>query len=124
MALPTHGTARCCGVVEADEPAFDVVVADHDPRLLFLFGGLDVATVGTLREHLGRALDGIDPGTDVVVDVAGLDFIDSTGLGAFVAAARRLQREGGGHLVLRSPRKAFRFTLEVAGLQKVFVVQD
>lgn len=110
--------------MEADEPAFEVRVSDRDPRLLSLHGGLDVATVAMLRAELVSAIDACGPGADVVVDVSALDFIDSTGLGAFVAGARRLHQRGGGSIVLRAPRRALRYTLQVAGLERVFVVED
>ncbi len=65
-----------------------------------LIGDLDLATASQLRTALG-GLVGRGVRT-VTVDLAGLDFIDSTGLGVLFGALERL-REHGGDLALRSP---------------------
>ena len=62
-------------------------------------GELDVATAPALREQLYRVIDA-GPGR-VVVDLAEMDFIDSTGLGVLVGALKRV-KEMDGTLELRS----------------------
>src|SRR5579872_4445960 len=55
-------------------------------------GDLDMSTVPRLRERLfGLA----DSGQPLIVDLNRITFIDSTGLGALVATARRANEHGG-----------------------------
>jgi anti-sigma B factor antagonist len=61
--------------------------------MLAIDGELDLATAAKVREPLERA---IETGTRrVVVDMLGCGFIDSTGLGVLLHAAKRLEEEGG-----------------------------
>ena len=63
-----------------------------------LSGRVDVSTVSADRERLHSALDeGTGP---LVVDLAGVELIDATGLGMLVAAQHRAHRVGR-HIVLR-----------------------
>jgi anti-sigma B factor antagonist len=59
----------------------------------------------------------------VVVDMTGVEFCDSTGMNVLLAALRRA-RERGGELVLAAPRPAVRKILQVTGLESVFTVLD
>jgi anti-sigma B factor antagonist len=60
---------------------------------LTIEGELDLATASKVREPLERA---IESGTKrVLVDMLGCGFIDSTGLGVLLHAAKRLEDEGG-----------------------------
>jgi len=68
-------------------------------------GDLDLRSCRRLREELtGLIEDGV---TSVVIDLAHMDFVDSTGLDVLVGAQKRL-RQRGGEVVLRSPRPAAR----------------
>ena len=55
-------------------------------------GDLDMSTVPRLREHLSGLADSGEP---LIVDLNRVTFIDSTGLGALVATARRALEHGG-----------------------------
>lgn len=66
-------------------------------RLLRPSGDLDVYTVGSLRDALGKMIDDETP--KVVVDLDGVPFMDSSGLGALMGGVRRL-REAGGDLAI------------------------
>ena len=59
----------------------------------------------------------------VVVDMSGVEFCDSTGMNVLLAAHRRA-REQGGDLELAAPRPAVRKILQVTGLESVFTVLD
>ena len=65
-------------------------------------GDLDVYTVGTLRDAIGRVIDEGSP--KVVVDLDGVPFMDSSGLGALMGGVRRL-REAGGDLAIACTRE-------------------
>ncbi len=76
-----------------------------------LHGELDMATSPALQQALIGAFGG--DGTEVVVDLANLTFMDSTGIAVLLGAGRRAD-EVGQSLVVRAPRrpvlKAFRLT--------------
>jgi anti-anti-sigma factor len=66
---------------------------------LALSGRLGSATVGDVRTALGDAIDaGVD---DLLVDLAGVELVDATGLGVLVGGHRRAERAGR-RLVLRN----------------------
>jgi anti-sigma B factor antagonist len=74
----------------------------EDYRLLRPSGDLDVYTVGSLRDALGKMIDDETP--KVVVDLDGVPFMDSSGLGALMGGVRRL-REAGGDLAIACTRE-------------------
>ncbi len=65
-------------------------------------GDLDVYTVGSLRDAIGSMIDDSTP--HVVVDLDGVPFMDSSGLGALMGGVRRL-REAGGDLAIACTRE-------------------
>jgi anti-anti-sigma factor len=77
--------------------------------ILAVTGEIDLAS----SPDLTACLDALD-GT-VVVDLTGVTFLDSSGMGALVAARKRLQA-GGGDLSVREPRDNVRGALEATGL--------
>jgi anti-sigma B factor antagonist len=82
-------------------------------------GEVDVATAPALRDGLDEALDH-DIGT-VVVDLTGVTFIDSTGLGVLIGARRRCMEAGRElRVVVVEPRilKVF----EITGLTELFTI--
>ena len=72
-------------------------------------GEIDLENRDDLRSVL-EATDG-----DVIVDLAGLTYIDSSGIGVLVAQRNRLSAKGGS-LQLRNPQPNVRRVLEVVGL--------
>jgi len=77
-----------------------------------LSGELDVSTSRELSEELIGLIDAGN--TDLVIDLAHLAFIDSTGLSAILQANKKLN--GKGQLVLREPTGLVKQVLEVTGL--------
>ncbi len=61
-------------------------VRDGDTQVISLCGELDLANCTTAEAELHEALDS---GTEVVVDMRELEFLDSTGIALLVAALRR-----------------------------------
>jgi anti-sigma B factor antagonist len=88
-------------------------------------GEIDLYTAPKLHSELMTALSAAKPGTPLrlVVDMAGVEFCDSTGMNVLLAAQRRA-REDGGDLQLAAPRSAIRKVLQVTGLESVFTVLD
>ena len=85
-------------------------------------GEIDLYTAPRLHGELVTALAG--GGTEqIVVDMSGVEFCDSTGMNVLLAAHRRA-REQGGDLELAAPRPAIKKVLQVTGLESVFTVLD
>src|SRR3712207_4022983 len=92
-------------------------VGEH--TVLEVGGEVDVYTAPRLRERLIELVDG--GARKVVVDLSGVDFLDSTGLGVLVGALKRLRAAGGtfGLVCAKEPLlKIFRIT----ALDQVFPV--
>ncbi len=71
-------------------------------RVLRPVGDLDVYTVGSLRDAIGRMIDEESP--HIVVDLDQVPFMDSSGLGALMGGVRRL-REAEGDLAIACTRE-------------------
>ena len=60
----------------------------------------------------------------VVLDLAGMTFIDSQGIKVLVEANKRAQLDRVRRVVLRSPQPQARKVLEMTGLAKLLTVED
>ena len=101
--------------------AFLEVDTEHrDGALVFrVRGELDVDTAQVVRRELFHTH--FTPGQRVVVDLEGLDFIDSSGLSVLIQTARRV-KDGGGELHLVCAK--FHRLLSIAGLDQIVPVHD
>jgi anti-sigma B factor antagonist len=82
-------------------------------------GEVDVATAPRLREQLIKLVN--DQRFRVVVDLGGVDFIDSTGLGVLIGALKRLRSHDGRlDLVIDDPRVLKVF--DITGLDQIFTI--
>jgi anti-sigma B factor antagonist len=82
-----------------------------------VYGELDVASAPTLREQL---IELVASGSHMLVlDLEGLDFLDSTGLGAIISALKRA-RTNGGDLRLVCTQSRIRRLFEITALDKAF----
>lgn len=84
-------------------------------------GEIDVYTAPLLREELASLID--SEHSDLVVDLTGVGFMDSTGLGVLVGALKKLRTIGGDlQLVINSEKvlKVFRIT----ALTQVFTIHE
>jgi anti-anti-sigma factor len=84
------------------------------PRGFRLVGELDASNVTSLSEAIQPE---IDRGGDLTLDLAGLAFMDSTGIQVLVRTAQGL--EGRGNLILVSPGTLVRRILELIPVQKL-----
>jgi anti-sigma B factor antagonist len=84
-----------------------------------LCGELDLADVPVVASHLMATVAAFGP--SIIVDLAGLEFIDCCGLRVLVRVLN-WTRESGGDMYLVGPRLPVRRVLEMAGLNGVFSV--
>ena len=77
---------------------------EGDVHMIELIGELDLDGAPRLEEELRRAE--ASDATSIVVDLGGLDFIDSTGIRLLVMASERCQE--GRFALLRGPRQVHR----------------
>lgn len=102
----------------------DVRVTTRDvgaQTVLEVAGEIDVSTADVLRDRLTELLD--RDRTDLVIDLRGVRFMDSTGLGLLVGTLKKVRLAGGRlQLVIDSERllKVFRIT----ALLQVFTVHE
>ncbi len=94
--------------------------SESDRVIVALVGEIDLYTAPRLQSELTAALN-VDHPVRLVVDMAGVEFCDSTGINVLLAA-QRLAREHGGNVELDAPRPAVRKILQVTGLESVFTV--
>jgi anti-sigma B factor antagonist len=89
--------------------------------VVMVSGEVDVETSPVLEERLTSVLDqGL---SSIRIDLAGVTFLDSTGLSVLISGLKRC-RAAGGELHLVSPRPNVRKVLEITGLTEVFHVGD
>lgn len=91
--------------------------ADNGVTILAPTGRLDVAGAPTLKEAIGEAVRGGQP--KVVIDMEGVSFVDSTGLGSVISALKQI-RNSQGELRLAAPNQQVRVVLELTTLDQVF----
>ena len=80
---------------------------------------LDAEVAGDLRTTLVRCIERGD--RKIILDLPGVDFIDSSGLGALVSALKHLkQLDRGGDIRLANVQPGVRAVLEIIRLHRVF----
>jgi anti-sigma B factor antagonist len=94
--------------------------ADGARTLVALEGEIDAYTSPRLTQ--GFADLGDVAGRHVVVDLAGVGFVDSAGLSALVASLQAV-REDGGAVSLRSVSRQLSKLFEITGLSRMFPIE-
>lgn len=84
-------------------------------------GELDAYTAPQLRDALMAVI--AVGGRRVTVDLAAVEFIDSTAIGELVGAVKKL-RSLDGDLALRGPSARTIRVLEITGLTKIFTIRS
>lgn len=90
-----------------------------DVCVLHLAGEVDVYTAPRLKETLVQHIE--DGCIDIVIDLEGMGFIDSSGLGVLVGALRRV-KERSGSIRLVCDRENILKIFRITGLDKVFPI--
>ena len=100
----------------------DLTLNSHDQAghtVLAVSGEVDVYTAPALRDRIADLLDSGQH--QLVIDLGGVEFLDSTGLGVLVAGLNRA-REVGGSLALVCPQERVLKLFRITGLDEVFTV--
>lgn len=92
----------------------------HGPVVVALRGELDVMHAASVAAQLSAVAA---RGRVVIVDLAGLEFIDSSGIAALVRV-RRHARDAGGDVLLAAPQRPVLRVLAVTRLVDAFSVHD
>jgi anti-sigma B factor antagonist len=88
-------------------------------HIIRMTGDLDIATAPELRAHLLTLIE--DGQNTFAVDLDGLDFIDSSGLGVLLGGLKRV-RGTGGELALICSSEHLLKVLRITGLNSVFPI--
>ena len=103
-------------------PPLDVTTEQHPGHTrVILIGELDIASTGELEEQLA-AIEVDSPAT-LLLDLRRVDFIDSTGLRALIAADERARSEGRRLAMVSGPDAVTR-VLAVTQLDQRFEMVD
>ena len=89
--------------------------------MLAVRGEVDVYTAPRLREKLVELV--AQGRYRIVVDLEGVDFLDSTGLGVLVGGLKRLRSHHGDMVLVCTHQRVLK-VFEITGLTKVFAIHD
>ncbi len=89
--------------------------------VLSVRGEVDVYTAPKFRERLIELVS--DGKYEIIVDLEGVDFLDSTGLGVLVGGLKRLRSHEGDLLLVCTQSRILK-VFEITGLTKVFSIYD
>ena len=92
---------------------------DNSVAIVDVDGEVDLFTAGLLRDRLLALVD--EGHTSLVVNLASVSFIDSTGLGVLVGVWHRLS-PADGVLALAAPSAEIRALFQTTGLSKPFPI--
>jgi anti-sigma B factor antagonist len=90
-----------------------------DTHLVSVRGEIDLFTAPEFKQHVSAPIDAGVP--NVVVDLSGTTFIDSSSLGVLIGAHRRLKLRGGS-LVIVCESESIVKTFRITGLDGVFTL--
>lgn len=101
------------------EFASERVPVDDRTWLVSVTGDIDIYTAPRFRDELLAAIE--DGAAELCIDLAAVEFMDSTGLTVLISAAKRLNASGG-RLVLAAPSRPVIKLLAITGLNQVFTI--
>jgi anti-sigma B factor antagonist len=102
----------------------NLIVETHDNgdvTVVSVKGEVDLYTAPGLKDRLADLVSG--GRNRLAVDLGGVEFMDSTGLGVLIGGLKRC-KEAGGSLALVAPREPVIKVLSITGLDKVFPIHE
>lgn len=95
-----------------------------DSLIVRMTGELDLDTADTFRTEVRKELEASERLRHLILDLRGVTFIDSSGVGAILGRYRDINGSRQGKVVAFGPRPHVRRVLEFAGLMRVMAVAD
>jgi anti-sigma B factor antagonist len=92
---------------------------EGDRTVISVTGEIDVYTAPSLRERLNELV--ASGHYDLVVDMEGVEFLDSTGLGVLVGGLKRVRSHDGSLRLVCAQEKILK-VFRITGLTKVFPI--
>ncbi len=100
----------------------DIQVDEHGKvQVIACTGRMDAQVSGLVKERIQELLE--QGATRLVVDMEGLEFLDSSGLGALVSCLRRV-KEKKGEIKLAGLRPEVRSIFEITRVSRLFHICD
>jgi len=91
--------------------------------LVTMSGSLTAGQVDAFRAEFNEWQKSSESFRNVVLDCQGIDFMDSSGLGALIALLKRVSERGGDLKLARLPKKV-RMVFEITRAYKIFQICD
>ncbi|MFK8907149.1 STAS domain-containing protein [Streptomyces sp. YS-3] len=88
--------------------------------VLAIFGGLDYDSTGQLRRLIPTVA--LRPGQRLTLDLGGMEFCDSSGITALIAAYNHAQAAQADMALAAVPERVLR-TLRIVGLDQIFPIE-
>lgn len=101
----------------------DITVKDlgDGVAVLQLDGRLNMVTASCLRDHVGSAV--ASGQNRIAVDLTGIEFIDSSGLGALINGLKTA-RQAGGDLRIAAPNDQVKLVLQLTNMERLLTAYD
>ena len=93
--------------------------AESTKLTIALEGRLDTTTAPQLESELGTALDNV---TDLVFDLANLDYISSAGLRVLLSAQTKMNKQG--NMLVRHSKPEIMEIFDVTGFTDILTLED
>jgi anti-sigma B factor antagonist len=97
----------------------EVRTDEQGRKVIDAIGDVDLQTAPILRHRIETVAQ---PGEDLVIDLRRVAFMDSPGLGMLIHCDR-VQRQRGGHLVLKGPTGPVRELFDIVRLGSVVEIE-
>lgn len=93
---------------------------EEDLWIVDVIGEIDIYTANKLKDTLINILN--EHSTNVKINCLELDYIDSTGLGVFIGALKRLKQDNKNIIISNAKPNIWKL-LSITGLNKIFIIE-
>lgn len=100
--------------------ALDIIFEEDDKLVVKLKGDLDIYSSTNFSDKLLEKYN--ENKKDIIVDLTDLDYIDSTGLGAFISLYKNIEKEHNFKII--NPKKSVKKIFVITELDKIFKLED
>lgn len=100
--------------------AFDIKYREESSLVAEIYGDLDINSVEDFKTNI---LSKIDGNKDLVLDLKNLDYIDSTGLGAFMVVYKNLSEKNRNVFVVNAKKNIYKL-FKITELDEIFGMED